>query len=1520
MSNRDNAVAIIGLAGRFPGAASADVLWRLVADGVEAITRLSDEELHRAGVPRDLLEHPRYVKAAAMLPGNDLFDAPFFGISPAEAEQIDPQHRVFLESAWHALENAGYAGAPGERVGVYAGTGMNRYGLQAFAPAELNRPGIGIQAVTGNDKDYLTARVSYKLGLSGPSVCVQSACSTSLVAIHLACRSLLDGEVDLVLAGGVSVRVPQTVGYLYEEGGILSPDGHCRAFDAEARGTIFGSGVGVVVLKRLADALAAGDTIRAVLVGSAVNNDGNVKAGFTAPGVDAQAAVIAEALAMADVDARTIGYLEAHGTGTTVGDPIEVRALTKAFRGWTGDRQFCALGSVKTNLGHLDVAAGVTGLIKTVLALEHRQIPPSLHFRRANPEIDFEDSPFVVSTALREWTTSSTPRRAGVSSFGLGGTNCHVVLEEAPAPASRPAPSRRYHLVPLSAKSEAALAQASEDLARHVEGAPALRLDDVALVCQVGRAAFGLRRVALAETPAELASLLRAPSPSVSVARDESSDGLAVAFLFPGQGAHFARMGAELYDAEAVFRSHVDAAADIVQDEAGFDVRAHLRAPAGAPAAALDDTHELQPVLFALEYALAQLWLSWGIRPHALIGHSLGEYVAASVSGVMSFEDALRLVVRRSRLMSEQPRGSMLAVAVPEHALRGRLPREVAVAAVNQPDQTVVSGPLEVVAALADELAAEGLVYRRLATSHAFHSAMMDPLLERFREVLRAVELKPPQVPYVSNVTGTWIRSEEATSPDYWTRHVRETVRFADGLGALLTLPDVVLLETGPGHVLTRCATALARGQLAPRCLVSMPELRAPGAAMRHLYRTLGELWLAGAPVAWERFQEGRGARRVPLPAYPFQRQRYWRSAEPAAPPAPTADPAADQLPRVFVSTWRQVPPTVLPREGNAPRPLRLIFSDRDAVPERFVQRLADGMQAVIVEPGERFEMCGPASYVLDLERPEDYSRLVESVAQRASHGLEIVHLLSLGAEGGAGDSPERRRTRSFYSLLWIAKALGKHWADKPTLLTIVSTAAQAVTAADVVVADRALLTGPFRVIGREYPHVACRWVDVDHLQDDADAAQLVQALAGDAPPAGSAVCLAYRRGRRFEPEFIEVRLRQDGRAALVRQEGTYLITGGFGGIGLALARVLAREQHAKLILIGRTPLPERDAWDALLREAPPEGDALARRVRAVQELEALGATVLPLAADVADETGMRAALDAGEKAFGPLDGVVHAAGMAGGGLIVSRSRTAVEGVLRPKVDGTRVLSDLLASRPLDFFVCCSSLQSLLGEYGQSDYCAANAFLDAFAHQIQRTARHPCLSINWDTWRNVGMAAHADAGVPVAPDVPPASGLTSSEGVTLLLRLLSSSNPQLVVCRGDLHERLQARAALRPPSAPPLIARRVAPHRRPDLFTPFAEPQAPLERLIAGVWEQVLGVDRVGLDDSLFELGGDSVSAIQVAEQLQAQLGTALPPVRLFSASTVRELAQLVAGHAPAVALDARRERGARRRARRTPQ
>jgi iturin family lipopeptide synthetase A len=1489
-------IAVVGLALRFPGAADPEQLWRDLASGVDSVSRWSDEELAGAGVPEALRRNPRYVAARGVLAGAERFDAAFFGLTPRQAELMDPQHRVFLECAWEALETAGYGERPPEaRVGVFAGTGFNSYLVEVLGrSAERLAGSEAFQLFLGNDKDFVPTRVSYTLDLRGPSVAVNSACSSSLAAVHLACQSLIGYQCDMALAGGVTIRVPQERGYLYEPEGIHSPDGRTRPFDAAGQGMVDGNGAGVVLLKRYDDAMADGDLIWAVIRGSAMNNDGAGKLGFTAPGVDGQAEVVAEALTVAGVEPDTVTYVEAHGTGTPLGDPVEVEALRQVLVP-RGRRRPCALGSIKSNIGHLDSAAGVAGLIKAVLALRHRQIPPTVHFERPNLRLGLEQGPFYVNRELVPWEPDNVPRRAGVSSFGIGGTNVHVVLEEAP-PLAPSGLARAWQLLVLSARTREALAESAQRLARHLEERPGMSLADAAYTLQVGRRRYEHRMAVVARDPLEAARRLTGVEPG-ALSGERGSEPR-VAFLFPGQGAQAAGMGAELYRDEPRFREEVDRCAEILHPLLGRDLREVLDRSSSADLTRSDLS---QPALFVVELALARLWMSWGIEPAALLGHSLGEYVAACLAGVFSLEDALALVAARGRLVQGTEPGAMLGVDLPPGRLEPWLAAGLCLAAVNGPSRCVLSGRAEAVEAAERVLVAEGVSCRRLPSAHAYHSDLLEPVLGRFEAEVRRVRLEAPRIPCISNLTGGWASSQDYRDPRYWAGHLRGTVRFSEGLETLFSDPDILLLEVGPGRTLTGLALRHPSRPRFVAALSSLPHRRDGGSESAHLLSSLGRLWARGARVDWTAFHCGHGPRRrVVLPVHPLDRKRFWLDPEPQ--PAGAGEAGAEQrLPArepdpsrwFWVPSWRRLALT--------PRPAALAGSRVSIVGEGL--GLGAELARLLRERGCTVEElpAGGAPAVSPEASPDLVVHLgsVLNVAEPADPLAELDRVQDLG----------------LYSLLSLARLLGGHGREAPVRIAAVTNRLLEVSGESVVRPERGTLLGAVQVIPVEYPGLRCAAVDLDFAAGSGEelrqtAERLLAFLAADPRETGSQAPIYALRGPWAWVQDLEpAPLSAPAGEPPLRERGHYLVTGGLGGMGLYIAEHLAAAvPGVRLVLTGRSGLPEdQDAWLA----DHGADDPVSERILRVRALAAAGAEVLVHRADVADAGRMAEVLAEARARFGRLHGVVHCAGMADyAGMIHRRSRVETETVLAPKVRGTLVLAHLLREQGLDFLVLCSSLGSVLvhQKYGQVGYSAANAFLDvvpaAWGSGLGRV-----ITINWDDWRQVGMTVEAQERWAGLRSLPGFSffiqeTLLPSEGVEVFRRALSHGLPRVLVSTRDLRVLIREDAAVAQAYREAASREAVRAAARPESAGAFTAPRNPLERLLVEVWREVLGISDLGVDDSFHELGGDSLAGLTLARRLERRLGVAVGVAELLDCGTVAALAARLAERHPELADD----------------
>lgn len=1350
----DTDIAVVGMAGRFPGARNTTEFWRNLRGGVESVVKFSDEQLLAAGVDPKELADPNYVKAGAVLPDMEGFDAPFFGFSPREASVMDPQHRHFLECAWEALEDAGHVPSRFDgSIGVFGGSGHNAYMPYNLLtnPKLMASMGFFLVRHTGNDKDFLTTRVSYLLDLKGPSVNVQTACSTSLVAMHMGVQSLLARECDMALAGGVTIELPHRHGYLYREGEILSPDGHCRSFDAQSEGTVFGSGVGIVVLRRLADALADGDHIHCVIKGSAINNDGSGKVGFLAPSVDGQAQAIAEALAIANVSADTIGYVEAHGTGTPVGDPIEIAALTQAFRQSTELSGYCGIGSVKSNIGHTDTAAGVASFIKVAMALQHHELPPSLHFGAPNPACEFDRSPFAVNATLKAWTPRpGVPRRAGVSSLGVGGTNAHIVVEEAPAREASGA-ARAHQLLLLSAKTPAALGCATGALAEHLQDHHAIVLADAAYTLQIGRQAMKYRSVLVARDAADAAAALSATDAQRVYTHAGSEQQRGVTFMFAGGGAQYPNMGADLYRTEAVFRNTVDECLKLLARHSSLDFRAALMPVAGQEAAAaalLEKPALALPALFTVQLAQAKLWMSWGLEPAAMIGHSMGEYTAAHLAGVFSLDDALALVALRGRLFETLPEGGMLSVPMAAEDLRVLMPAELSIAAVNGPQLCVASGPVRAIEALQQQLEARDVDSVRVRISVAAHSSMLEPILAEFGSFFRGIRMHTPQRPFVSNLSGTWITAAEATDSAYWVRHLRQTVQFAQGLSLLLAEDGHVLLEVGPGRTLA----SLARQHPArPAAQPVFNSLRHPDEQVHDqafVLGVLGRLWAHGAEVDWKAFHGDALRHRVPLPTYPFEHQRHWvepgkTHAADSGAAEPTLERRNDVADWFYRPQWRRAEvPAVSPASART-----LIFEDGGGFGARLATHLrVAGREVVSVRAGALYAREATDAFTVRAGHADDHAALIGTLKAENRLPQDIVHAWSLtGAAPAAAatdvDAALGQQIPGFYSLLALAQALGSEDVSEAINLVVLTDHVQSVAGGATLQPAKATVIGACRVLPREFPNVRARAVDVA-LPPNASWQfdRLVANVATELASGDAAETIAWRGSDRWVLDHVPTRL--DPPVAPVqrlRLHGVYLITGGLGGVGLAMAEHLAARFQARLVLLGRTALPPREQWDTLSAQA--DSGPVAHRIRQVRALEAHGAEVMLAAADVTSLAQMRAVVSEACERFGTIHGVLHTAGVIDDGVVQLKDAAAAAAVLAPKLQGTLVLEAALADVTLDFTVLFSSISAFSGLAGQVDYAGANAFLDAYAHARGARDGSFTVAVNWSAWAEVGMAA-----------------------------------------------------------------------------------------------------------------------------------------------------------------------------------
>jgi amino acid adenylation domain-containing protein len=1531
-------IAVIGMAGRFPGAKNIGQFWDNLANGIESITFYTDQQLRDAGVPEETIADPAYVKSGGgRLEGKEYFDAGFFDYTHPQAESMSPQARVFHEVVWEALEHAGYRPDAGEQtIGIYAGASSSFY-WEAVSQltGQAARQGDFATGLLAS-KDHVVTNVAYKLNLKGPAQMIQTACSTSLVAIDQAVRSIRDGQCRMAVAGGVTVDISSVTGYRYQEGMVKSSDGHNRAFDAAADGLAGGEGAGAVVLKHIDDARNDGDTLHAIIKGIAVNNDGNRKVGYTAPSIKGQAEVIRAAVDMAKISPESITYVETHGTATPLGDPVEIQGLITAFQ--TDKKGFCSIGSVKTNIGHLDAAAGIAGFIKAVLSLKHRHIPPSLHYKTPNPKIDFQDSPFRVNSRYTPWESDRGPLRAGVSSFGIGGTNAHVILEEAPETCGTESTEKRQptkpQLLVISAHTETALTKTAENLVRHLEANPALPLADVAYTLQRGRKEQKYRRCHVC---VDTADALRKFSATVNrIPKNDAGKEPPVIFMFTGLGAQYVNMGRDLYRSNPEFRRQMDRSFEILKSLTGKDYKETLYPL--TETVELREPEDVQPIVYVFEVALARTLMKYRITPDAMIGYSFGEYAAATVAGVMTEEDGIRLVYRRSRLIQAQPPGAMLSIPQTAAQIRQQLEktefRQLSLA-VDNGQTVIVSGTETAIIAMEQAQKQQRRMTQRVPAVRAIHSAMMEPILEEFEKTAAGITLREPVIPYVSNVTGRTVTPQDARNPQYWVRHLRETVRFDEGIrGLLAKYENAQLIEIGPGREISTIVTRYMDKNEARNRQISL--IRHPQEEISdNLYfrQRIGQLWQRGLSIDWETLNEGEKRQRVPLPTTPFEGKRYWNQVEAlqkgglnvAIPNTATGQPVVgglqpkSQRPRrdwFYVPVWEQAPLTIYSwkqpdfKEGGSV----LIFQDDAGLGERLKQRYRDEQTeetVITVQQGNEYEHPEPDLYKIDPSQSEHYELLFRDLKQTGRIPSRIHHLWGITRSQETGKTSLERYQRAqqtgLFSLIDVVKATGKENIVQPMVLHGITDGMQDVLGCEAGRPEKATLLGALKSIPQEYPNIRTRSIDIQNTGPGTEEqlyCEMLQQRASQQEDSGNidpydVEEIAFRGAYRWKKTFKSYPHEEvQGLNPRLKERGVYLITGGFGGMGFTIARHLAKNYRARLILVSRSTLPPRDQWHQL-REKQAHDDEILRRIKTILEMEAAGAEVLVVSADVSDRKRMKQALEDVQNRFGAVNGVIHTAAVIDyGGIIQRRTPGQTETVLAPKAGGLQVLEECLDTGGMDFFMIFSSIASVLTPFGQVGYAAANAYLDAYAYsKNRRNGKYQV--INWSDWLEVGMAVKAitkaNSGdherIRTELENMEPIALTPVEGVDAFNRILAHRQTRVVVSIQEMtvmnriHSRFNIDRPGRKSEKKKQHSRR---HPRPDLTTEYRAPTNKQERDMAEILQEYLALQQVGIDDNYFELGLSSLDVIQVNTRLKEKFKQDIPLVTMFSYPTIR--------------------------------
>ena len=1341
---RAEPIAVVGMALRVPGANTPQQFWRNIVKGKDSLTRPSIDELRSAGVSRRQLADPNFVRSSPLLTDIEYFDARFFSMAGFEAERTEPAHRLFLECVWEAMEAAGIVpGRTGPVIGVFGGV-EGSYKDEKLSHLR-DRPikgaiqvadrGKGLPEQLGNSIDFFSTRISHKLDLTGPSFTVRAACATSLVALHLAVQSMRRRECEVAVVGGASVLMPHVGAYISSVEGMLSKSGRIRSFDAGADGTVFGSGVGAVVLRPLKDALADSNPIWGIVRGSGVSNDGNPvgKESFIAPSREGQMAAVEAAMSDAQIAAESIGYLEAHGTATLLGDPVEVASITEVYRRETSATGYCALGSVKGNVGHLRTAAGVISFIKACLALKHRTLPPVANFTEHNPQIDFDTSPFFVNAEPQAWGEGPHPRRAAVSSFGFGGTNAHAIVEEyvgTPAPAS----SRPHHLLTLSAKSEPALSRRMADLAACLDENHGLATADVAHTLQCGREAMPHRACVYVEEGTTKPSTMLRLTPKASGVADRGNR--PVVFLFPGQGAQRPGMGQQVYAREPVYRETIDCCAALLEPELGFDIRTLIHPESGLDGGGevLRQTANAQPALFVVGYALARQFMSWGVRPEVMLGHSIGEIVAACVADVFSLEDALTLVAARARLMQACEPGAMVAVFLAETALEEALGEDLEIAALNAPNISVVSGAEANIDRFLGQMEKAGVGTRRIETSHAFHSRMMEPALPAFREVLRGIELRAPKIPVISNTTGVALTEDQAKDPEYWSHHLRHTVRLSSGAEHLLNNAERVFLELGPGRTLCDLIRQHDSEAAVFAALEDGASEASPDEQHSALF-ALGRLWCAGGAVDWQDFYGEEPRQKLALPTYPFERRRYW--IEPG-----NFETKAEEGLYLYEPGWR-LAELEHDETGDDGRPW-LIFRDEHGLGLAVAETLkAQGRPVISLIPGDAFAETDAGTFAVRPGSKDDLeAALVKALARDSGLAPQVLHLWSVTGRSGEHNTIEafRQSNRTgFYTLIALTQAAYDLGMIESLDIMVVADGLRQIDGEDNPLhAEKGGLLGPVRNVAKELPSMSFRCVDISGFEDGQSKDELCSTVIAEAMGRDQQHTICLRPQGRYVEELYPFTAPPLGRLRL-RDGGTVLITGGMGGLGLKIAGALYDAAQARLVLTSRWEPPPREQWRARAKE----NDKVARALRELVALEERGAELLIVTADTGDIDSLKAAITEAESHFGTINGVVHAAGILHDGLLLYTTPELAEPQFQAKVHGAFNLDEIFAQSSLDFFVHFSSAASYDPGPGQAIYTASNNVLDILSRRRSLTQPGLNCAIGWGVWQEIGMAVVA---------------------------------------------------------------------------------------------------------------------------------------------------------------------------------
>ncbi|MEW7293169.1 non-ribosomal peptide synthetase/type I polyketide synthase [Aquimarina sp. 2304DJ70-9] len=1494
-------IAVIGMAGKFPEADNIEQFWENLKNGKDCISDFTAEEVAEEGEEESLLKNPSYVKANAYLKNKKYFDSEFFGYTPHEAELMDPQVRLYHECCWEALEDSGCDLQDRTlKVGVFSAGYPN---IPWILHTTQNPPEGGfVDGFTAShlrDATFLSSRMSYKLNLKGPAVFIQTACSSSLVAIHEACNSLLLGECNVVLAGGVNVKNYSKKGYLYQEGMIHSKDGKCRPFDAQSSGTVGGEGAGVVVLKRLKDAIRDKDNIQAIIKGTAINNDGSGKVGYTAPSVQGQTEVIKRAHAMAKVDVNSISYVETHGTATALGDPIEVEALNTAFG--KGNKDECAIGSVKSNIGHLDSAAGVAGFIKTVLALKNRELPPSLHYTKQNPGISFSNGPFYVNNALKQWGTTSDVLRAGVSSFGIGGTNAHLVLQEAPSKGLSEN-SRDYQLLTLSGKTISGFQGNVEKLKKFLSKNQKINLADAAYTLQAGRDRFKYRKTIICENINNTLEQLENISSLAPASSNNQEELQHIVFMFPGQGTQYVNMCKELYTTENIFREEIDTCLEHAQEYTSIDLRSILFSDADKPSKKINQTEYAQPLLFFTEYALAKLLMNWGITPDYMIGHSIGEYAAACLSGVFELKDAIRLVIKRGLLMSKASKGTMLNINASKDQVDTLLETydTIDLAVVNSENAVVVSGTIEDIDDFQKALENKGISSKKLHTSHAFHSRMMDSVLADFDKELKKVNIKSPKIPFISNLSGEFVSSQEVQEPSYWTQHLRNTVYFKEGIDTLLTHGDACFIEVGPGRALSNYVNENKNKTNSHHTINTVRHVKQEINDQKYLLEKLGQLWERGVEINWKQFYGKEERYKISLPTYAFDRKEYTTDFDlnkllSKQLLTDTNEAGTHQTELINLYNWKR---SILPNEAlelENKKSNFLLFTGTEEFSTILSQKLITKRQNIIqVKHGKQFKKVNDGLFEVNISVLDHITQLWSALEKIKFKADEIIYSLPLSEKYTLLDynAVEKGLDKNYLGLSYITKTIANYQSNEEVKITILGNHLVKVVTDDDIDPLKATILSPAKIIPSEINSLQCKVIDIPYpFTSEDEQTDYAEKVINEMFFETEDVCVAYRYKERWfkDIEPFSTNEKTVSNVSLTA-DGTYLIVGGTGGMGLSIVAQMSSEIQGNFILVHRNDFPKKENWNKWLKTQGND-DEISKKIIQIQKIENLGSIVELHQLDVANESNVKDFSEKLVKNQVQINGLVWAAGEVDyGGIILNRSKEDFIKYSASKIHGIVLFEKYLKFQNLDFLALFSSIGNIIYQvkFGQVGYNAGNEFLESYAQYAKKQWGVHAFTINWCDWYDVGLTVNAVREQDHIEDIAEINSridhaITPQKGVELFFRCLENKESTFNIFPGDL-KKVMASQRLRLKEFKNNITETSG-----EVDYTIVNEVDDLEKTLKEIYSNFFG-KQIGLAEDFFEVGGDSLKAMSLAARINQKIGSNLAINDIYQYPTINEI------------------------------